>query len=331
MKFSLGGQVYTHKAFAVSAGSGAQRLPDRSAEPDPERSWPDATRRTFTASPYRFKLGAGKSLRGPNRAMRILILGHREIASNLGISLLVQGLKQHDLRIALSGSGEAHAVSTPAAMLELDRLEQALCDQLEAGSPGPSAARAGVYGFRALAEQTGKPIGMLPAPNSPAGLETLAGWAPELIMSLRYRKILHEQAIALPPLGVLNLHSGLLPKFRGVMATFHALLEGSDQIGSTVHRISGRGIDTGDIVQCMPIPARPERGYLANVLSLYPSGCAAMIQAVNTLDSGNALKTWKQPESDSYYRAPGADLCQRYFERGLRLHTGTELPDFLAG
>jgi methionyl-tRNA formyltransferase len=188
-----------------------------------------------------------------------------------------------------------------------------------------------VYGFNALAEQTGKPIGILAAPNSPEGLETLGAWAPDLIMSLRYRKILHEQVIALPRLGVLNLHSGLLPTFRGVMATFHALLEGSEQIGSTVHRITGRGIDTGDIVQAIPLPARPERGYLANVLSLYPSGCSAMIQAVDTLESGKTLKTIRQPESDSYYRSPGSELCQAFIARGLRLYTGTEMQDFLAG
>lgn len=262
--------------------------------------------------------------------MRILLLGHREIASNLGISLLVQGLRQFDLRIALSGAGEEAHPDHPSELAELNEIEQSMCDALDEGLPGTAAARVGLFGFKDLAKQTGHPVELLSSPNSKDGLEKLRTWAPDLILSLRYRKILYEEAIAQPTLGVLNLHSGLLPRFRGVMATFHAMLEGTEKIGSTLHRISNRGIDTGEIIQSFPLTAGPGCSYLANVLSLYPQGCAGMVNAALTLHSGNSLKTKEQPSTDSYYRLPSTEQIKQFKRAGLQLCHGRELDEFLA-
>ncbi len=257
--------------------------------------------------------------------MRILLLGHREIASNLGISLLVQGLQQFDLRIALSGAGEgAHSDHGPE-LAELNKVEQAMCDVLDEGVPAAAAGRVGLFGFKDLARQTGNPIEMLCRPNSPEGLAKLRSWAPDLILSLRYRKILYDEAIAQPRLGVLNLHSGLLPDFRGVMATFHAMLAGSGKIGSTVHLITDSGIDTGPIIAACPIDADYEATYLDNVFRLYPTGCARMVAAVNDLASGKHLIKNEKSGPGTYFSTPTPDLCTKFRQAGLRLCDGKEL------
>ena len=257
--------------------------------------------------------------------MRILLLGHREIASNLGISLLVQGLQEFDLRIALSGAGEEAKSDHGPELAELNKVEQAMCDILDKGLPGPVAAQVGLFGFKDLARQTGKPVEMLPSPNSPEGLGKLRSWAPDLILSLRYRKILYDEAIAQPRLGVLNLHSGLLPDFRGVMATFHAMLAGSGKIGSTLHLITDSGIDTGPIIATCPIDADYEATYLDNVFRLYPTGCARMVEAVNELASGKLLIKREKATQGNYFSTPTPDLCTKFRQAGLRLCDGKEL------
>ena len=60
--------------------------------------------------------------------------------------------------------------------------------------------------------------------NSPQGIRRVASHKPELIISIRFGQILQQPMIDLPELGVINLHSGLLPQFRGGMATFWAML-----------------------------------------------------------------------------------------------------------
>ena len=49
-------------------------------------------------------------------------------------------------------------------------------------------------------------------------------------------------------LGVLNLHSGKLPDYRGVMATFRAMMAEDETLFSTVHWIDDKTIDTGRIL-----------------------------------------------------------------------------------
>jgi methionyl-tRNA formyltransferase len=257
--------------------------------------------------------------------MRILLLGHREIASNIALNLLVRSLPGHELRIALSGVGDKHGPDAVPDLVELDKVEQAMCDALDSGVVAGSALPPGLLGFEALAVKTGQALEVLADPNSDTGLEMLRDWAPELILSVRYRKILHQKAISIPPKGILNLHSGLLPDFRGVMATFHSLLAGSDKIGSTLHLITDSGIDTGPIIATCPIDADYEATYLDNVFRLYPIGCAAMVAAVNQLAIGKILIKKEKTGDGVYFSAPTLELCTDFREAGLRLCDGREL------
>ena len=265
--------------------------------------------------------------------MRILLLGHREISSNLALNLLVRSLAGHDLRIALSGAGDKHGPDSVPDLIELDKVEQAMCDALDSGSVAGSPLPPGLLGFEALAAKTGQALEFLTDPNSDVGLGTLREWAPELVLSVRYRRILHQKAISIPPKGILNLHSGLLPDFRGVMATFHSMLAGSGKIGSTLHLITDSGIDTGPIIATCPIDADYEATYLDNVFRLYPSGCATMVAAVNELASGKPLIKKAKSGYGVYFSAPTLDLCAHFREAGLRLCDGRELeriiPQFL--
>lgn len=261
--------------------------------------------------------------------MRILILGHREIASNLAISLLVGDLRQHDLRIALSGAGDAHGSHPVAELTHLDRAEQDMCDALDEGYVNGQPIPNGFHGFEGLARLTGKPLEILPSPNSPPGLAALANWAPDLILSIRYRRILHDAAIAIPAHGILNLHSGLLPEFRGVMATFHSMLAGNRNIGSTLHWIQDCGIDTGAIISTSPVLADYSATYLDNVLRLYPSGCAMMVDAVSSLASGNSLKSKEPGGPGAYFHVPTLAQCHGLRDMGLKLCDGGELARFL--
>lgn len=261
--------------------------------------------------------------------MKILLLGHREIASNLAISLLVQGLRDYDLRIALSGAGEAPSGELPAELAELNQVEQAMCDALDSGHYALAAGRLGLFGFDSLQAQIGTPIEILDDPNSPAGLTRVRQWAPDLVLSVRYRKILHENFLAIPRLGVLNLHSGLLPEFRGVMATFHSLLLGNHQIGATLHSIDDRKIDSGEVIGLYPMKPRPGDSYLLSVLRLYPFSVPEMVVAARTLIEGKSLKKQVQPLSTSYYKTPTAPQCQAFRDAGFRFCDGAELENLL--
>ena len=255
--------------------------------------------------------------------MNIVLLGHRDIASNVALSLLITAMPQHKYVVMLSGPLPS---TISPALAELSDFEQALCDELAtAGSPRDR----GVYSFAEIERRTAGAIQLLERPNSPDGLAQLSACRPDLVISVRYRRILKNEAIAIPQFGVLNLHSGLLPDYKGVMATFWALLNGESTIGSTAHWIVDGTIDTGPVIGRSEVVAEPGRSYLSNVLALYPAGCRLLVEAVNRIDRGETVSGVSQEQAGRYYSVPTVDVVARFQKAGLRLFDGNELQEFL--
>jgi len=235
--------------------------------------------------------------------VNIVLLGHDDAPSLYALSLLVRRAPAHDYRCFLSGpvgGDPAHAALERLAGIDRDLRERLRAD------PAFPAVLAG-------AED-------LPAPNSPEGLERLAAAAPDLVVSIRYRRILRDAAIAIPAHGVLNLHSGILPDYKGVMATFWAMLAGERDIGSTLHRIVDAGIDTGPVIGIARHPVDPAGSYLANLLAMYPAGVAMMAGAIEVLAAGRALAVAPQAGHEGrYFSAPDAAAVDRFLSGGLEL------------
>lgn len=71
--------------------------------------------------------------------------------------------------------------------------------------------------------------------------------APDLIWITDYRYLLPETIIALAPLGAVNLHPSLLPRYRGRAPVNWGILHGEKRFGLTAHFVDA-GMDTGDII-----------------------------------------------------------------------------------
>jgi methionyl-tRNA formyltransferase len=241
--------------------------------------------------------------------MNITILTNRDLASHIALSRLVKELVGHQLAIFLSEKVGGDQ-QLPQALVELASFEKIL---LEDGRPSfdqlAAAAGCRIQGFSDIGNQV----------NSPAGIARIQASEPELIISLRFGLIIRDAVIAIPRHGVINLHSGLLPDYRGVMATFRAMLNGDSEIASTLHFIQDSGVDTGDIISILPIPVAAEKSYLFNVLNLYAGGCEQILQAVAAIDAGQSLATQSQRGSAGYFSFPAEQELQVFFTRGQRL------------
>ena len=78
-------------------------------------------------------------------------------------------------------------------------------------------------------------------------LEILRALKPELIAVAAYGKILPADILELPSRGCVNVHSSLLPKYRGAAPINWAILNGDDETGVTIMYMA-EGMDTGDIL-----------------------------------------------------------------------------------
>src|SRR2546425_10641378 len=75
----------------------------------------------------------------------------------------------------------------------------------------------------------------------------LAAIKPDAIIVVGYGRIIPPWMIDLPPLGNLNLHASLLPKYRGAAPVQWTIARGESVTGVTTMRIDA-GLDTGDIL-----------------------------------------------------------------------------------
>jgi methionyl-tRNA formyltransferase len=85
----------------------------------------------------------------------------------------------------------------------------------------------------------------------------LRGINPDAILVVGYGRIIPQWMLDLPPLGNINLHASLLPKYRGAAPIQWAIARGETVTGVTTMRIDA-GLDTGDILLQEEIPIAPD-------------------------------------------------------------------------
>jgi methionyl-tRNA formyltransferase len=92
--------------------------------------------------------------------------------------------------------------------------------------------------------------------NNDAFRTQLAALKPDAIIVVGYGRIVPQWMLDLPPLGNINLHASLLPKYRGAAPMQWAIALGETVTGVTTMKIDA-GLDTGDILLQQEIPIAP--------------------------------------------------------------------------
>ena len=83
--------------------------------------------------------------------------------------------------------------------------------------------------------------------NSTESLEKIKSFDPDILISIAGNQIFKKDLINLADLGCLNLHTSLLPKYRGLMPTFWVLKNKEKETGVSVFYVD-EGIDSGEII-----------------------------------------------------------------------------------
>ena len=100
---------------------------------------------------------------------------------------------------------------------------------------------------KALAVSHGLPILQPPRARNEEFIQQLRNFAPELITVAAYGQILPTSILEMPRLGCLNVHTSLLPKYRGAAPIQWAMLNDESETGVTIMKMNA-GLDTGDIL-----------------------------------------------------------------------------------
>ena len=145
----------------------------------------------------------------------------------------------------------------------------------------------------------------------------LTGLNPELIVVAAYGRILPPDILALPRLGCVNVHSSLLPKYRGAAPINWAILNGEDETGVTIMYMA-EGLDTGDILAQEPTPI--DRNENAPMLfeRLAKLGADLLVRVVADLDAGTAHAVAQDGNRSSYAPMLSRELSPMDWNKSAR-------------
>ena len=145
--------------------------------------------------------------------------------------------------------------------------------------------------------------------KTPEVIAQLRELRPEIIVVAAFGQLLNQELLALPPLGCVNVHASLLPKYRGAAPIHYAILQGEKESGVTIMQMD-IGMDTGDMLSkvIVPIGSEMTMGELHDELKV--KGAELLVRTLDELASG-AAKPEKQNETEATY----AKLLDRAMEK----------------
>jgi methionyl-tRNA formyltransferase len=137
----------------------------------------------------------------------------------------------------------------------------------------------------------------------------LAAIKPDAIVVVGYGRIIPQWMIDLPPLGNLNLHASLLPKYRGAAPIQWAIANGENITGLTTMRIDA-GLDTGDILLQREVPVADDDTSVSLAPRMAETGAELMVETIYALGDGRV-----HPRPQDHAKATLAPILRR--EDGL--------------
>ena len=130
-------------------------------------------------------------------------------------------------------------------------------------------------------------------------LSILQNLKPDLIVVVAYGRILPDDILSVPPLGTINVHGSLLPRYRGAAPIQWSVLNGDEKTGVTTMYLSS-AMDAGDII----FSEETEIGEYETSGELYDRlkklGAELLIKTVRAIEAGCAPRT-PQDETQATY------------------------------
>jgi methionyl-tRNA formyltransferase len=126
-------------------------------------------------------------------------------------------------------------------------------------------------------------------------LQQIRDLHPDLGVVVAYGRILPDALLAIPRLGMINVHASILPRYRGAAPIQRAVLAGDTETGVTIMRVATE-LDAGPTfaMASVPIPPNATSGDMESILAHL--GAAQLLPVVDDLAAGRAVET---PQDDA--------------------------------
>lgn len=171
------------------------------------------------------------------------------------------------------------------------------------------------YSPRSVADEYDIPYTHITDVNDPTFVESVREANPDVIVSIAATQKFDSEILDIPPKGAINIHSSLLPDYRGVSPSFWVLLNGEELTGISVHYMSEK-IDTGDLITQGHLKIRPDDSQHSLNERIAEKGSDLLLEALDDIRRGSVERTSIDPEQGSYYSMPDRSDVREFLRKG---------------
>ncbi len=150
-----------------------------------------------------------------------------------------------------------------------------------------------------LAQKHNIPVLQPDKAKSPEFLDELKVYDPELIVVAAYGKILPKEILDMPRYGCINVHTSLLPKYRGAAPIQWAIINGDAITGVTIQHMA-EGIDTGDIIKTCEVEVAEDETAGTLYDKLAQAGAQLLLEAIKEIKAGTSVRIPQDNSAASY-------------------------------
>jgi len=169
-----------------------------------------------------------------------------------------------------------------------------------------------------LAQAKGLPIVECGSVNDPDYIAKLEALEPDIVASVAAPEIFKKGILGVPALGCINIHSGRLPIYRGMMPNFWQLLHGEKHAVVTVHEMVEK-LDAGNILGTIEWPLKENDSLDRVITGTKQDGARLMMDVILKLKVGESESTPLDMTNKQYFRFPQAKDVKAFRKRGHRM------------
>ena len=173
------------------------------------------------------------------------------------------------------------------------------------------------YSVKAVARRFSIPVYKPENINSAEFLSILKKIEPDLIVSVAATQVFKKKLLNIPPLGCINVHGALLPKYRGLMPSFWALANGEKETGVTVHYMTPK-LDDGDIILQAKLKILPSDTLHSILRKSKRLGAELLLKAIEQIEKGTVSTKPNNTNQATYFSFPTKEDAKRFRQMGRK-------------
>ena len=168
-----------------------------------------------------------------------------------------------------------------------------------------------------IAQAAGIPVFQPEKMRDGTALREIRELRPDILVVVAYGRILPDDILAVPPLGAVNVHASLLPKYRGAAPIQWAVLNGDEVTGVSTMYLASE-MDSGDIIYTeeTAIGEKETSGELFDRLK--EMGAKLLVRTLRDIEAGTAPRRAQDPGQASYVTMLDKSLCPIDWDRSPR-------------